>query len=85
MLTVRRHLCYRCCKYTAPARRDYDQVTDKMREGASGSSVTRRELLSMIGTSAGGAAMYQAMSSLGLAADSGYKGPIQLSGAPSGA
>ena len=61
-----------------------NQVTHKMREGASGSSVTRRELLSLIGMSAGGAAMYQAMTSLGLAADSGYKGPIQLSGAPSG-
>jgi monoamine oxidase len=56
-----------------------------MRKGAGSSSVTRRELLSMIGMSAGGAAMYQAMTSLGLAADSGYKGPPQLSGAPSGA
>ena len=54
-----------------------------MREGAR-KSLTRRELLSMIGMSAGGAAMYQAMSSLGLAADSGYKGPTQLSGAPGG-
>ncbi|HEY3850023.1 MAG TPA: FAD-dependent oxidoreductase, partial [Steroidobacteraceae bacterium] len=44
--------------------------------------MTRRELLSMIGVSAGSAAMYQAMTSLGFAADSGYKGPIQLSGAP---
>jgi monoamine oxidase len=56
-----------------------------MREGAAGAPLTRRELLSMIGMSAGGAAMYQAMSSLGLAADSGYKGPVQLSGAPAGA
>ena len=47
--------------------------------------MTRRELLSMIGVSAGSAAMYQAMTSLGFAADSGYKGPIQLSGAPAGA
>ena len=53
-----------------------------MREGAK--SLTRRELLSMIGMSAGGAAMYQAMTSLGLAADSGYKGPPQLSGARTG-
>ncbi len=29
--------------------------------------------------------MYQAMTSLGFAADSGYKGPVQLSGAPAGA
>ncbi len=64
--------------------RGYNQVSQKMREGAGGSSVTRRELLSMIGMSAGGAAMYQAMTSLGLAADSGFKGPIQLTGAPTG-
>jgi monoamine oxidase len=62
--------------------RDHNQVNHKMREGAK--SLTRRELLSMVGMSAGGAAMYQAMTSLGLAADSGYKGPIQLSGAPAG-
>jgi len=46
--------------------------------------MTRRQLLSMIGVSAGSAAMYQAMTSLGLAADSSYKGPVQLSGAPAG-
>ena len=50
-----------------------------------GGAVTRRGLLSMIGMSAGGAAMYQAMTSLGFAADSSFKGPIQLSGAPTGA
>src|ERR1700744_4296949 len=55
---------------------------NRMGEGAR--SMTRRELLSMIAMSAGSAAMYQAMTSLGLAADSGYKGPVQLSGAPSG-
>jgi monoamine oxidase len=48
-------------------------------------SMTRRELLSMIGVSAGSAAMYQAMTSLGFAADSGYQGPIRLSGTPAGA
>jgi monoamine oxidase len=46
--------------------------------------MTRRQLLSMIGSSAGGAAMYQAMTSLGFAADSNFKGPIQLSAAPTG-
>jgi monoamine oxidase len=46
---------------------------------------TRRELLRMIGTAAGGAAMYQAMSTLGVAADSPYRGPIDLQGAPPGA
>jgi monoamine oxidase len=47
--------------------------------------MTRRRLLSMIGSSAGGAAMYQAMNSLGFAAESNFKGPVQLSGAPKGA
>src|SRR3954454_1219664 len=40
----------------------------------------RRDLLSLIGTLAGSGAMYQAMTSLGFAADSGYKGPIKLQG-----
>src|ERR1700731_1924190 len=48
-------------------------------------SPSRRNLLQMIGVTAGGAAMYQAMSSLGLAADSPYQGPIDLQGAPRGA
>lgn len=45
---------------------------------------SRRELLRMIGLSAGGAAMYQAMHALGFAADSPFRGPIDLSGAPRG-
>jgi monoamine oxidase len=48
-------------------------------------SPTRRDLLRMIGISAGNAAMYQAMSTLGFAADSPYRGPIDLKGAPRGA
>jgi monoamine oxidase len=48
-------------------------------------SMSRRELLRMIGSTAGGAAMYHAMSSLGFAAESPYKGPIDLQGAPRGA
>ena len=48
-------------------------------------AVSRRDLLRMIGVTAGSAAMYQAMSSLGLAADSPYSGPIDLQGAPAGA
>ncbi len=48
-------------------------------------SLSRRELLGMIGTTAGAAAMYQAMSGLGLAAESPYRGPIDLQGAPRGA
>jgi 2-polyprenyl-6-methoxyphenol hydroxylase-like FAD-dependent oxidoreductase len=38
----------------------------------------------MIGLTAGGAAMYQAMSSLGFVAESSFKGPVSLSGAPKG-
>lgn len=41
---------------------------------------SRRQLLAMIGKVAGSAAMYQAMSSLGFAADSGYAGEIALQG-----
>jgi monoamine oxidase len=49
------------------------------------SSPSRRDLLRMIGVTAGSAAMYQAMSSLGFAADSPYRGPIDLQGTPAGA
>src|SRR6201985_1222250 len=48
-------------------------------------TVSRRDLLSLIGAVSGSAAMYQAMTSLGFAADSGYKGPIKLDGDPKGA
>ncbi len=47
--------------------------------------MSRRELLKLIGLTAGSAAMYQAMTSLGYAADSGYKGRIKLEGDPKGA
>ncbi|WP_370681768.1 flavin monoamine oxidase family protein [Comamonas sp. GB3 AK4-5] len=46
---------------------------------------TRRALLSRIGQVAGGAAMYQAMSSLGYAAESGYQGHAPLGRAKPGA
>jgi monoamine oxidase len=46
--------------------------------------MTRRQLLRMIGMVAGSAAMYNAMTTLGHAADSQYAGPLKLSGAPSG-
>ena len=49
---------------------------------ASNPSPSRRELLRMIGLSAGGAAMYQAMIQLGFAAESSYTGPIKLEGRP---
>jgi monoamine oxidase len=56
-----------------------------MQNDPSTAAVSRRDLLRMIGVTAGSAAMYQAMSSLGFAAESPYKGPIDLQGAPSGA
>src|SRR5258708_32915180 len=58
---------------------------DAMENGEASSSLSRRQLLRMIGATAGSAAMYQAMSSLGFAAVSTYEGPIDLQGAPRGA
>jgi monoamine oxidase len=57
----------------------------QMANDANAASLSRRELLGMIGVTAGTAAMYQAMSSLGFAAESPYRGPIDLQGAPRGA
>jgi monoamine oxidase len=48
-------------------------------------TVSRRRLLSMIGMSAGATAMYQAMHSLGFAAESSFKEPANLAAAPKGA
>jgi monoamine oxidase len=48
-------------------------------------TVSRRELLSLIGAVSGSAAMYHAMTSLGFASDSGYKGPVKLEGDSKGA
>src|SRR5712672_2997426 len=56
-----------------------------MEENSAVSSPSRRDLLRMIGATAGSTAMYQAMSSLGFAAESPYHGPIDLQGAPKGA
>jgi monoamine oxidase len=47
--------------------------------------MSRRDLFSLIGTVAGGAAMYEAMNSLAYAGESTYAGPPGLSGAPKGA
>jgi monoamine oxidase len=47
-------------------------------------ALNRRELLRMIGLTAGASAMYEAMNSLGLAADSPYRGPVDLQGTPRG-
>jgi monoamine oxidase len=46
---------------------------------------SRRDLLSLVGSVAGSAAMYHAMTSMGFASESNYKGPIRLSGDPKGA
>jgi monoamine oxidase len=56
-----------------------------MVQDAGSSSLSRRQLLHMIGVTAGSSAMYQAMSSLGLAAESPYRGAIDLQGTPPGA
>jgi len=56
-----------------------------MREPGPIGAMTRRELLAMIGRTAGGAAMYQAMAGLGLAPETSYAGPVQLDAAPPGA
>ena len=45
----------------------------------------RRSLLTLIGTVAGSAVMYQAMTAMGYAAESGFAGPIKLQGDPKGA
>ncbi len=54
-----------------------------MSEGAQ-PRVRRRDLLTLIGTMAGSAVMYQAMASLGFAAESPYR-PVRLEGDPGGA
>jgi monoamine oxidase len=46
---------------------------------------SRRDLLALVGSVAGSAVMVHAMTSLGLASESGYKGPIKLDGDPKGA
>ena len=45
----------------------------------------RRDLLRLIGSVAGSTVMYQAMNTLGLNAESTYKGPVSLKGNPRGA
>src|SRR5207302_2277063 len=47
-------------------------------------AIRRRDLLALIGTVAGSAAMYHAMTSLGFASESTYKGPVKLQGDPKG-
>ena len=47
--------------------------------------LTRRQLLTLVGRTAGASALYGAMSSLGFAAESTFRGPPKLQGAPKGA
>jgi monoamine oxidase len=47
--------------------------------------ISRRDLLTLIGTVAGSSVMYQAMATLGLSAESTYRGPIKLDGDPKSA
>ena len=49
------------------------------------SVTTRRQLLTAIGMVGGSAALYQAMTTMGHAAETRYKGPPDLSGARPGA
>jgi monoamine oxidase len=57
-----------------------------MRDGdGSGTAMRRRDLLALIGTVAGSAAMYRAMTGLGFAAESSFRGPIALPGDVRGA
>jgi monoamine oxidase len=67
--------------------RQRDNITGTKRamQGESATVFTRRDLLSLVGAVAGSAAMYHAMTSLGFAAESGYKGPVKLEGDPRGA
>lgn len=48
-------------------------------------TLSRRQLLTLIGRVAGAAVMYETMSELALAGESGFTGPIELRGAPRGA
>jgi monoamine oxidase len=50
-----------------------------------GPVIKRRDMLALIGTIAGSSAMYHAMTSLGFASESAYKGPLKLAGDPKGA
>lgn len=56
-----------------------------MSDNSGASLMTRRELLTLIGSVAGSAVSYRAMAEMGLVAESDYKGPVQLQGSPKGA
>jgi monoamine oxidase len=52
--------------------------------GLDGRRTTRRQLLTAIGMAGGAAALYQAMTTMGHAAESQFTGPPKLDGAPNG-
>jgi monoamine oxidase len=54
-------------------------------QSSSFGQIDRRRLFSMIGAAAGATVMYNAMATLGFAAQSKYAGPIKLQGDPKGA
>jgi monoamine oxidase len=58
---------------------------EKSMTDAASPALSRRALLTLIGAAAGGAAMVRAMTSLGFAAESPYRGPLRLEGDPKGA
>src|SRR4051794_5110123 len=67
------------------ASRDDDDKTGRTMQNEAETALSRRDLLALVGTVAGSAAMYQAMTSLGFASESTYKGPIKLEGDAKGA
>ena len=67
------------------ARRSASRGTRPAMPNESETIPSRRDVLSLVGSVAGSAAMYQAMTSMGFASESNYKGPIKLSGDPKGA
>jgi len=56
-----------------------------MKHSDAPASMSRRELLTLIGSVAGGAVSYRAMAGMGLTTPSNYQGPIKLEGNPKGA
>jgi monoamine oxidase len=62
-----------------------DQARSKNKMHHEPLTVRRRDLLSLIGVVAGSSAMYHAMTALGFASESSYRGPIRLEGDPKGA
>jgi len=60
-------------------------ICEEVKLASMETAMSRRQLLTMIGTAAGSVAMYNAMTTLGFAQASTYAGPIKLEGDPKGA